>query len=97
MLPIITVNYGVEVWRIELKEGLGMIVRKNSDKYFIGACEDIIYKLPDDYLGVIYFNDVLEHLTDSYSVLANIKGKHSRKGAIISAFPNIDTIGYSRI
>uniref|UniRef100_UPI004049A7E5 methyltransferase domain-containing protein n=2 Tax=Flavobacterium TaxID=237 RepID=UPI004049A7E5 len=38
---------------------------------------------------VIYFNDVLEHLIDPYTVLKKIKQKLSLNGVIISSIPNV--------
>ena len=38
---------------------------------------------------MIYFNDVLEHLVDPYTVLERIKLKLKKQGRIISSIPNV--------
>ena len=58
-----------EVWGIELMEKEAIIAKEIVDKLFIGNCEKYINDLPDNYFDAIYFNDVLEHLADPYSVL----------------------------
>ncbi len=78
-----------EVWGIEYMEKEALKAKDILFKTFIGPCEDHIENLPNDYFDAIYFNDVLEHLVDPYTVLENIKGKLSPNGVIISSIPNI--------
>ena len=78
-----------EVWGIELMETHGKEAQEKLDKVFIGKCEDFIESLPNEYFDVIYFNDVLEHLVDPYSVLTILKQKLSKNGVVISSLPNI--------
>lgn len=78
-----------EVWGIELMEQEALKAKDILYKLFVGPCEDHIDTLPDNYFDVIYFNDVLEHLVDPYTVLANIKKKLSPGGVVISSIPNI--------
>lgn len=78
-----------EVWGIELMEEEGKQAEKVLDKVFIGKGEDFIAQLPDNYFDVIYFNDVLEHMIDPYSVLKQIKQKLTPTGVVISSIPNI--------
>ncbi|GAA4897202.1 hypothetical protein GCM10023311_22480 [Flaviramulus aquimarinus] len=78
-----------EVWGIELMKEEAEIARKELFKVFDGPCEENIELLPDNYFDVIYFNDVLEHLTDPYTVLKKIKSKLNKGGIIISSIPNI--------
>ncbi|NEV94014.1 class I SAM-dependent methyltransferase [Psychroflexus sp. YR1-1] len=82
-------KYATETWGIEYMEIHGEKARKILDKVFIGECEKFIEELPDNYFDVIYFNDVLEHLIDPYSVLENMKKKLTPNGQIISSIPNI--------
>ena len=82
-------NNEIEAWGIELMEAHGKIAEKKLDKVLIGDCEKCIPDLPDGYFDVIFFNDVLEHLVDPYSVLENIKQKLSPNGVIISSIPNV--------
>ena len=78
-----------EVWGIELMEKEALIAQEIVDKVLIGNCEKHINDLPDHYFDVIYFNDVLEHLADPYSVLENLKCKLAPNGVIISSIPNV--------
>lgn len=89
LAEIIKNNNKAEVWGIELMEEEAVEAKKKLDKVFIGSCEDFIKDLPDGYFDVIYFNDVLEHLVDPYSVLEKMKLKLSEKGIIISSIPNV--------
>jgi 2-polyprenyl-3-methyl-5-hydroxy-6-metoxy-1,4-benzoquinol methylase len=59
------------------------------DKVFVGLCENYLGDLPDNYFDAIYFNDVLEHLFDPYSLLGKLKSKLSPNGVIISSIPNM--------
>ena len=78
-----------EVWGIELMEKEAIIAKEIVDKLFIGNCEKYINDLPDNYFDAIYFNDVLEHLADPYSVLEDLKCKLAPNGVIISSIPNV--------
>ncbi len=79
----------VEAWGIEMMESHAKKAVSKLDKVLIGTCESQIRKLPDQYFDVIYFNDVLEHLTDPNVVLQSIKAKLSPNGVLISSIPNI--------
>lgn len=78
-----------EVWGIELMEDHANEAKKVLDKVFIGPCESFLNDLPENYFDVIYFNDVLEHMVDPYSVLTEIKKKLSHNGLVISSIPNL--------
>ncbi|MAM29277.1 MAG: methyltransferase [Flavobacteriaceae bacterium] len=80
---------GAEVWGIEPFESFGKYALDKLDKVFIDTVEGAIDKLPDNYFDVIYFNDVLEHLLDPYTVLAKMKSKLKHDGLVISSIPNI--------
>ncbi|MRX70386.1 Ubiquinone/menaquinone biosynthesis C-methylase UbiE [Flavobacterium resistens] len=78
-----------EVWGLELMPEEGKEAKKVLDRVLIGKCEDLLNDLPDNYFDAIYFNDVLEHLFDPYSLLKEIKRKLTDKGVVISSIPNI--------
>ncbi|MEM5564261.1 class I SAM-dependent methyltransferase [Psychroserpens sp. AS72] len=78
-----------EVWGIEYMPNEGEVAKKVMDKVFIGAVEDYIDELPDNYFDAIYFNDVLEHLTYPDDVLKKLKPKLVKNGLIISSIPNM--------
>lgn len=78
-----------EVWGIELMQSEADIASKILHKVFAGECEKHLDSLPDNYFDAIYFNDVLEHLIDPYSVVKKIKSKLSSNGVVISSIPNV--------
>lgn len=78
-----------EVWGIELMQSEAEIAASVLDKVFVGECEKHLDALPNNYFDVIYFNDVLEHLVDPYSVLEIIRSKLSINGILISSIPNV--------
>lgn len=82
-------KHSVEVWGIEPFESFGKLAIKKLDKVFIASIEGALKELPDNFFDVIYFNDVLEHLIDPYSVLEQIKSKLKPDGIVISSIPNI--------
>ncbi|MGJ8667755.1 MAG: class I SAM-dependent methyltransferase [Patiriisocius sp.] len=80
---------GAEVWGIEPFEQFGKLAIDKLDTVFISSVEGAIEKLPNNYFDVIYFNDVLEHLLDPYSILEKLKIKLKSDGHVISSIPNI--------
>ncbi|HET8838656.1 MAG TPA: class I SAM-dependent methyltransferase [Flavobacteriaceae bacterium] len=78
-----------EVWGLEFMEAEAKEAEKVIDKVFAGPCENNIDKLPDNYFDVVYFNDVLEHLTDPYWVVEKFKEKLAPNGIVISSIPNL--------
>lgn len=86
---VIKKQLDAEVWGIELMEDQAALASKVLDKSFAGTCESNIEKLPENYFDVIYFNDVLEHMVDPYTVLKEIRSKLSENGVVISSIPNV--------
>lgn len=80
---------GAEVWGIEYKDEEAQKAKSILDTVFSGPCENFIDELPDNYFDVIYFNDVLEHLVDPYTVLEKVRTKLKPNGVVISSIPNI--------
>ncbi|PWK17724.1 class I SAM-dependent methyltransferase [Xanthomarina spongicola] len=78
-----------EVWGIEPLEHASDNAKKALDKVITKSCELAIDELPSKYFDAIFFNDVLEHLIDPYSVLEIMKEKLKDDGKIISSIPNI--------
>lgn len=80
---------GAEVWGIEYEPTQANVAAKQLDKIFCGDVMSLIDQLPDDYFDAIICNDVLEHLTDPYTVLEKAKRKLTGQGVVISSLPNI--------
>ncbi|MEK7432435.1 MAG: class I SAM-dependent methyltransferase [Cyanobacteriota bacterium] len=83
-------KFNAEVWGIEINEKSSIISAKKIDKVLFGDINDMIDKLPKNYFDCIFFNDVLEHLVDPYSILLKIKENlYDKKSIIISSIPNL--------
>jgi 2-polyprenyl-3-methyl-5-hydroxy-6-metoxy-1,4-benzoquinol methylase len=78
-----------EVWGIEPMEEFASEAKTKLDKVFNSSIETAIDQLPENYFDLIYFNDVLEHLLDPYTVLEKMRTKLKGKGYVISSIPNI--------
>ncbi|MDA8763112.1 class I SAM-dependent methyltransferase [Flavobacteriaceae bacterium] len=78
-----------ELWGIELIEKQAKKAKETFKNIFSGPVEDNLSKLPENHFDVVFFNDVLEHLSDPYSVLEQIKKHLKKDGVVISSIPNI--------
>ncbi|MBC7530800.1 MAG: class I SAM-dependent methyltransferase [Oligoflexus sp.] len=79
---------GREIWGIEINEVVGAEARKNVDKVLVGDIGQLMEDLPAKYFDAVYFNDVLEHLADPYTILSRI-GQHLKPDAkILVSLPN---------
>lgn len=78
-----------EVWGVEYMQKEADVAKNVLDKVFAGPIESNLDALPQDFFDVVFFNDVLEHLVDPYTVLLQFKEKMAPNGIIISSIPNI--------
>jgi ubiquinone/menaquinone biosynthesis C-methylase UbiE len=62
-------NNKIETWGIEPVEEISEEGAKNVDHFILGKVEEQLQSIPDHYLDVITFNDVLEHLLEPGEVL----------------------------
>jgi 2-polyprenyl-3-methyl-5-hydroxy-6-metoxy-1,4-benzoquinol methylase len=77
------------IWGTDIDEKSLKIAEPKMDKVILGNIAENLNLLPDNYFDVIFFNDVLEHMIDPYSLLKNISCKLSSKGLVIASIPNI--------
>lgn len=82
-------KFDLEVWGVEFMEDEAKMARNKLDRVINDTIEKSIEKLPEEYFDVIYFNDVLEHLSNPNKILTMIKSKLSPNGQIISSIPNV--------
>lgn len=82
-------KYQLEVWGIEFMKEEAGIAKTRLDYVISDTIENALIQLPNGHFDVIYFNDVLEHLTYPYEVLKSIHTKLSTNGVIISSIPNV--------
>jgi SAM-dependent methyltransferase len=80
---------GAEVWGIEYDAAHAQVARTKLDRVFAGDVVSFLSELPPRYFDAIVCNDVLEHLTDPYTVLLQLKSKLTANGRLISSLPNI--------
>ncbi len=82
-------RFGAEVWGIDINKSSIQQAELNLDNAFFGDVSQLFDVLPDKHFDVIYFNDVLEHMVDPYSLLENIKSKLGATGLVVASIPNI--------
>lgn len=78
-----------ELWGIELVEKQAKKAAKEFKNILLGPVEENLSKLPENHFDVIFFNDVLEHLSDPYGILEQVKKYLTKEGLVISSIPNI--------
>ena len=79
----------VEVHGVELAEQAAEHARNHLDKVWNSTIEAALPELPDGYYDCIVIADVLEHLLDPWTVLAELKKKLLADGKLIASIPNI--------
>jgi len=82
-------RYNVETWAVEINKKAAKEAAKKLDKVIHADANQSLVNIPDRYFDCIFFNDVLEHLVDPYSLLLSVKNKLKRNGVIIASIPNI--------
>jgi len=78
-----------EVWGVEFDDAQAQLARQKLDRVFSGDIAMFLNELPANYFEAIVCNDVLEHLIDPYTVLAELRSKLAPSGRLISSLPNI--------
>lgn len=80
---------GIETWGIEIDEAAGSYAQSQGHNVLIGNGGDLLAQVPDGHFDLISCNDVLEHFTDPYSLLRQLRTKLKPGGRLISSLPNI--------
>lgn len=78
-----------EVWGVDISSKSIEIAKKNIDKAFCINISENHSDIPDHYFDSIFFNDVLEHLIDPYTLLKDIKCKLKDDGVVVASIPNM--------
>lgn len=81
--------FGLEVWGIDINKSSVEVAKNNLDRAFCDDVSHLMNELPEKFFDAIYFNDVLEHMVDPYTLLKNIKCKLSAQGTIVASIPNV--------
>ncbi len=82
-------NLEREIWGIEINPSVAAEAAKVLDRVLIGDISLLLDQLPLDYFDAVYFNDVLEHLPDPYTILRRIKQNVKANGHILVSLPNV--------
>ncbi|OHD58679.1 MAG: hypothetical protein A2014_08110 [Spirochaetes bacterium GWF1_49_6] len=85
---IIKERNNAEVWGAELMEEPAKVAATRLDKVLTGDFESQLKNLPKNYFDCVIFNDSLEHLTDHYRVLQEVKKLLIPGGYIAGSIPN---------
>jgi 2-polyprenyl-3-methyl-5-hydroxy-6-metoxy-1,4-benzoquinol methylase len=79
----------IEAWGIDFDAASIEKASALLHKAICGDVHQLLDDLPDQYFDSIYFNDVLEHLIDPYSLIDVIKPKLSLQGVVVASIPNL--------
>src|SRR5208283_3265835 len=86
-------NRNPETWGVEMYNQAAEIASKVADKVLNGDFNLLYKDLPTHYFDCVVFNDVLEHFSDPWMALSNVKQLLSKNGVIVASIPNFRYIG----
>jgi 2-polyprenyl-3-methyl-5-hydroxy-6-metoxy-1,4-benzoquinol methylase len=86
---VIKKSHACEVWGVDINSSAIELAKEKLDQALCCDLTTNLDTLEDDKFDVIYFNDVLEHFIDPYSLLSGIKSKLTQNGQIIASIPNV--------
>jgi len=81
-------KFHAEVWGIEMSAEAAREAANRIDRVLTGTFEQVADQIPDAYFDCVFFNDVLEHMTDPESALNAIRSKLSPSGKVYASIPN---------
>jgi 2-polyprenyl-3-methyl-5-hydroxy-6-metoxy-1,4-benzoquinol methylase len=82
-----------EVWGIELDPASAAEAAQVLDRVIAKDAFSALAELPAGYFDCVVFNDVLEHLTDPYKLLGEIKRHLTPDGLVVASIPNVRYVG----
>lgn len=77
------------VWGTDIDEDSIGQAKLKLDHAIAGNISEQLSLLEDRFFDTIFFNDVLEHLIDPYTLLSKIKTKLTPSGQVIACIPNV--------
>ncbi|MDB6087202.1 MAG: hypothetical protein JWN43_5083 [Gammaproteobacteria bacterium] len=83
----------VEVWGVEPDEAAARQASGRGYKMLTGRYEEVCDQCPDRYFDVVICNDVIEHMADPDTFLADIKRKLKKHGHLVGSIPNVRHFG----
>ena len=79
------------VYGMELTEAMGLEAKPHVDQLWVGDAEVLIHSMEASQYNVILCLDVLEHLVDPWSFVAQLSRLLKPGGCIIASIPNLRT------
>jgi 2-polyprenyl-3-methyl-5-hydroxy-6-metoxy-1,4-benzoquinol methylase len=86
---ILKEEFGVETWGVEIDTHAAREAEKKLAKVINADALASVCQIPDSYFDCVIFFDILEHLTDPYSLLSAVKTKLRRNGVFVVSIPNV--------
>src|SRR6266536_462068 len=80
---------GATVWGVEIVREAAEQAAKRLDRVWNSPVEVALGEIPDESLDCIITADVLEHLVDPWSVLAQLRRKLVAGGTVVASIPNV--------
>ena len=78
-----------ETWGIEPDIASAKSASEKMTKVFQGTIDEKLSQIPDNYFDVIVMNDVIEHLTEPWDDIQNLKSKLKDDGVFVTSIPNV--------
>lgn len=82
-------DQGKETWGIEPDVTSAKSASEKINKVFQGTIDEKLSEIPDNYFDVIVMNDVIEHLTEPWDDIQNLKSKLKDDGVFVTSIPNV--------
>jgi 2-polyprenyl-3-methyl-5-hydroxy-6-metoxy-1,4-benzoquinol methylase len=80
---------GAVVWGVEPTPAAAREARARIDEVLEGTYEQVETRLPAQAFDAIFFNDVLEHMADPWTVLRKALGPLKDDGRVYASIPNV--------
>jgi SAM-dependent methyltransferase len=80
---------GATAWGIEREPAAARIAATRLDRLIERDISAALPELPAAFFDCISFNDVLEHLPDPYSVVAEVGRLLTPRGVVVASLPNV--------
>jgi 2-polyprenyl-3-methyl-5-hydroxy-6-metoxy-1,4-benzoquinol methylase len=85
----VKVKQGATGWGVEIVAEAARIAMARLDRVVQADIGQALDTLPQGHFDCVTFNDVLEHLVDPYSVVANVKRLLAPGGVLVASLPNV--------
>lgn len=84
-----SLSRSAEIWGVEPFSKAAEFAKLKLHRVLIGKYEDVESAIPDDKFDLVICNDVIEHMSDDFWFLTNIRKKLRAGGTLMGSIPNI--------